>query len=173
MEKLLRILISFFIVLAFIAISLPHLAAAASTPLMTGRNTNIRSVSTNIGEVFVWNDPTYLYVTYKISAPAWRMTKTHLHVATSLADIPQTNKGNPITGRFHYKGLFENGGGVEYMYKISLAGFNGSKLYIAAHASVRNGETHENEDAWAAGEEFPGNKWATYFTYIKNIVIPR
>jgi hypothetical protein len=173
MEKLARIFITFFIVLAFITIALPHLAAADSTPLMTGRNTNMRGVSTNIGEVSVWNDLTYLYVTYKISAPGWRMTKTHLHVATSLDDIPQTNKGNPVLGRFHYKGLFENGSGVEYMYKISLAGFNGSPLYIAAHASVRNGETHENEDAWGAGEEFPGSKWATYFTYTIKTVIPR
>ena len=173
MEKLLRILISFFIVLAFIAITLPHLAAADSTALIAGRNTNIRAVNTNIGDVFVWNDPTYLYITYKISDTRWRMTKTHLHVATSLGDIPQTNKGNPITGRFHYKGLFENGGGLDYMYIINLAGFNGSKLYIAAHASVRNGETHENEDAWAAGEEFPGSKGATYFTYTLKTIMPQ
>jgi hypothetical protein len=167
MEKLLRISISFFVALVFTVIALPHFAAADSTALMAGRNTNI-------GDVYVWNNGTYLYVTYEISDTRWCMTETHLHVAMSLGDIPQTNKGNPIPGRFHYKGLFENGCGGEYMYIISLAGLNTSPLYIAAHASVRNGEKHENEGAWAAGEEFPGNNWATYFMYnLKSVIIPR
>ena len=45
---------------------------------------------------------------------------------------------------------------------------------IAAHADVRNQEIQENEGAWAAGLDFPGSNWATYFTYtLPSAIIPR
>ena len=62
----------------------------------------------DVGDVSVWNDATTLYVKYETTG-GWEMTETHLHVATSLEDIPQTQAkgkgkgnigGNPIPGHF-------------------------------------------------------------------------
>ena len=112
-----------------------------------------------VGSVFVWNDAENLYVTY---STAVGMTETHLAVAIELEDIPQTRKGNPKVGRFPHKheGL---GGAITDPYTIPLDGLSG-EIIIAAHAVLVGGET-----AWAdcGGPDayFPGNNWATYFTY--------
>src|SRR4030067_2937663 len=53
------------------------------------------------GTVKVWNDTTYLYVKYELTSE-WQLVSTHLHVATSLAMIPQTRSGNPKIGSFEY-----------------------------------------------------------------------
>jgi len=167
MKKLARILLSFFIVLTFTAIQFPTLAASAD--LIAGKNKDI-------GDVLVWREGDNLFVRYVIADPTkWCMTMTHLAVGASLGNIPQTNKGNPIPGRFPYKGIFENGCGAEFTYKIYIAGYQpGTILSIAAHADVRNQEIQENEGAWAAGLDFPGSNWATYFTYtLPSAIIPR
>lgn len=138
MEKSLRILISLFFVLTFTAIEFPSLAASAD--LIAGRNKNI-------GDVLVWQDGAYLYVQYLIADPTkWCMTMTHLAVGASLGDIPQTHHGNPIPGRFPYKGIFENGCGAEFTYKINVTAYkSGTTLFIAAHAYVRRQKTHGSE----------------------------
>lgn len=172
MEKMVRFLISLFIVLTFTAIQFPTLATSADL---------IVKKDTDIGDVLVRQAGAYLYVEYVIADPIkWCMTMTQLALGASLEDIPQTNKGNPVPGRFPYKGIFENGCGAEFTYKINIAGYkSGTTLFIAAHADVRNSKTHKNEDvkhqethekdekegAWAAGSYFPDGKRATYFTY--------
>jgi hypothetical protein len=47
-------------------------------------------------------------------------------------------------------------------YVIPVNGKNGT-VYIAAHAVVSN--LNCDEGAWASGTQFPGDNWATYFTY--------
>jgi hypothetical protein len=99
----------------------------------------------DVGDVLVWNDCNYLYVQYVITDPNWCITETHLAVATSPDDIPQTKKGNPIPGQFEYYDV--NDCITEYTYKIGLAdnGWTaGTAIVIAAHAVVWD-KTSETE----------------------------
>ena len=119
----------------------------------------------DVGTVSVWNDGENLYVKYE-TTDDWYFTETHLHVATALENIPQTKKGNPIPGHFDYP--------IEYdspvqentnVINLEDCGFEvGDELYIAAHAVVQ--KVVQEETAWGAGDEFPGNNWAMYFTYV-------
>ena len=121
-----------------------------------------------VGTVHVWNDADYLYVEYT-TTDGWELMETHVAVAEDFEDIPQTKSGNPKVGRFPYKHE-ELGGVTADPYTISLdEGWEpGDTLYIAAHAVVEIPGVQE-ETAWAncGGPDayFPGNNWATYFTY--------
>jgi hypothetical protein len=57
--------------------------------------------TTDVGDVFVWNDSTHYYLEIDM-ASGWCMTERHVIAAASLADIPQAN-GNPIPGQFPLK----------------------------------------------------------------------
>jgi hypothetical protein len=86
------------------------------------------------GDVLVWNTGDFLYVNFT-TADDWSLSETHLHVATSAGGIPQTKKGNPIPGRFDYKG--EHDPLVPWFeYKIPNTWDVDDTLYIAAHAVV-------------------------------------
>jgi hypothetical protein len=125
--------------------------------------------NTWIGEVFVWNDDTDLHVTYYTDG-GWGLVETHLAVATSLDGIPHNNRGNPKIGKFPYKGS------AGEFYTIDLDWADGTTLYIAFHAVATNWPCPEQETAWplsyctgggyAPTYQFPGNSWATYFTYV-------
>ena len=119
-----------------------------------------------VGTVSVWNDGSTLYVKYKTIGD-WELTETHVAVNTSLADIPQTKKGNPKVGHFPYK-MTHDPSVTDYTYQIDLIWAPGTNVTIAAHAVVQNG--CQEETAWAdcggPNAKFPGNNWATYFTYI-------
>jgi len=89
----------------------------------------------DVGDVSVWNDGTHLYVKYATTGD-WCLTGTHLHVATTLAEIPQTKKGNPIPGHFKYN-MSHGPCTTEYTYAIDLDGWGPTtELYVAAHAGV-------------------------------------
>jgi len=114
----------------------------------------------DIGDVIVWRAGISLYVVYVVTEVGCGLTETHLAVANTLSGIPQTKKGNPIPGQFDY----------HMDYDPPVTGFtyvvpapSGPVLYVAAHAVVTcaSGE----ETAWAAGLDFPGKNWATYFNY--------
>ncbi len=117
----------------------------------------------DVGTVTIRNDETSLYVTYS-AAGSWGLTETHLSVATSLDDIPQTKSGNPIPGKFQYKTAYDPAI-TEFTYVIDSGEWaeEGIELFIAAHAVV---EWDGYETAWGDGLDFPGRNWATYFTYI-------
>ena len=87
------------------------------------------------GDVKVWNDDANLYVQY-VTEGGWELVETHLHVATSLQDIPQTKKGNPIPGQFEYF-MYHDPPVTEYTYAIPLTWDPCTELCIAAHAVVR------------------------------------
>ena len=97
-----------------------------TTPLIAGQ-------TIDVGDVLVWNDGDYLYVKYVVDAEYWCLTETHLHVATSLEDIPQKN-GNPPPGKFDYKS--EHDCVADYTYTIPLDWDPDTELFIAAHAVV-------------------------------------
>jgi len=99
-----------------------------------------------VGEVLVWNDGEQLCVKYQLDpdifAEGWGITETHLAVVTSLDDIPQTKKGNPIPGQFLYGD--DNLGGVEFYQEcVSFGELGvecGDDLFIAAHAVIEKTE---------------------------------
>lgn len=118
----------------------------------------------NVGEVTVWNTAQYLYVKYQTNDD-WFLEELHLHVATRLADIPHTNKGNPIPGKFQYK-IYLSEPTNEYTFKIPLKWNENCILYIAAHAVVYCvDDMTRKETAWGYGCRFVRSTWATYFTY--------
>lgn len=116
------------------------LANTAVDPFVTDL---IAGQHTDVGDVLVWNDEENLYVKYLISEVGLCLDETHLHVATSLADIPQTKKGNPIPGQFAYQN--DHIPCVdEYTYSIPLNWEPGTSLFLAAHAVVRSLEGLED-----------------------------
>jgi len=130
MKKLLYLLIAVSLVLALApAAAMAHTETAPFTAdLMAGQ-------TEDVGDVNVWNDPYNLYVQF-VSAEC--MVETHLHVATSLEDIPQKN-GNPIPGKFAYSQF--HGCSKDYTYTIPLTWDTSTELYIAAHAALGQEET--------------------------------
>lgn len=87
----------------------------------------------NVGCVYVWNDADNLYVKYETTG-GWVMTETHLHVATSVEDIPQTKTGNPVPGKFALGDTFDPPQDwAYYTYKMD----SGTAFTIAAHAVVK------------------------------------
>lgn len=129
--------------------------------LIAGRNIDV-------GEVCVINDDENLTVTYS-TTDTWRLTETHLHVADSADDVPQT-QGGPVPGRFDNQ-VVHDPTLTNYTYEIPLANLNaeqGDELVIAAHADVIRslGDDIQSETAWGNGERFvERGDWAMYFTY--------
>src|SRR5215216_169551 len=131
---------------------LPGLAATQSDPFIVDL---IAGQHTDVGDIKVWDDGTYLYVEYETVDP-WCLKETHLAIGSSLEDIPQAN-GNPIPGQFPYK--TDHNCASSFTYRIPLT-WDTCQLYIAAHAAINTGET-----AWGSGPDFTGRNWATYFIY--------
>jgi len=163
------------LILVFLLILIPGIAAAQSsedsysTDLIVGGGNPASAI--DIGDVLVWNDAESLYIRYVITNPSWCLIKTHLHVATSLEDIPQMN-GNPLPGQFENKDLHDCVTDFLFTYNLAEKGWSlNDLLYLAAHTAVADtfGNIHT---AWAAGFDFPGKNWATYFTYVVEGEIP-
>jgi hypothetical protein len=128
----------------------------------------------NVGTVTVHNDTDNLYVTYDINDPNWYLVETHVAVATSLAAIPQTKKGNPKVGHFPDSNDHDPNDMLNtYTVVIPLSSLGGDSLVIAAHTAIQKIITVEpletmNETAWAdgcSGTSFLGKNWATYLTF--------
>lgn len=100
----------------------------------------------NVGELQVWNDAENLYVKYVLDSD-WCLTEYHLHVATSLGDIPQTKKGNPKPGQFAYKAEYDTCMPDLDPIVIPLPAGNGEDVAMAAHAVVYRYETE-----WQIGD---------------------
>jgi len=105
----------------------------------------------DVGTVTVSDDGTNLTVIYNTTGN-WVMTETHLAVADSLAGIPQTQKGNPIPGKFPYSA--EHDPAVNfYSYEIPLDSWGPCpKLFIAAHAKVVRPIEGCWETVWQIGD---------------------
>lgn len=146
---------------AIVAVALAALSPAAfAAPLgATKAGDLFAGKSADIGDLYVWNDTTNLYVEFSLAA-GWKMSESHLAVATSLADIPQTKSFNPIPGQFAYSA--EHSPAVStYTYTIPLAWQVGDNLVIAAHAKVFGTERVTNGGFEL--DEVPGvSGWAIF-----------
>jgi hypothetical protein len=122
------------------------------------------------GGVTVSNDADYLSIHIE-TANGWYMTESHVAVAYTLEELPQTGSGNPKVG--HFDLAAEHDPPVtSFTYEISIADYGyllGDSLVLAVHAIVERleegEETPQEETAWAEGPEFPGRSWATYLHY--------
>jgi hypothetical protein len=120
-----------------------------------------------VGQVEVTKVDNNLHVVFSTEGD-WELTETHLQVAASVDEVPQTNKGNPKVGKFD----FSSSDVHEYIVPIP----DGcDSVIIAAHAAVQLYEGVDEfeqpifryESAWGEGDEFNDDRnWAMYFTYI-------
>jgi len=121
----------------------------------------------DVGDVNVFNDADDLFIQIE-STGGWFLTETHVAVATSLEEIPQTGSGNPKVGHFDLS--TEHDPPVSYYeYHVNYAYEPGQELFLAVHAAAvlmdDGGNPIQEETAWADGYEFPGSSWATYFNF--------
>jgi hypothetical protein len=163
MKKLVGVLI----VLTLVLVLLPAGAAATTCsgcwrPLIAGGGNPKSAIK--VGKVMVKEKDGDLIVKYDTTSSSWCITETHLHVASSPDDIPQTKKGNPIPGQFDYSKKHPCVKKVKYPLDP-----DGTGLVIAAHAVVVPcGECccpdcGKEETAWGAGDRFNDKNWAMYF----------
>ena len=111
----------------------------------------IAGQNTIVGNVTVSNDVENLYVTYTTMGD-WHMTKTHLHVAESLVDIPQNKNSSPTPGKFEYKTDPHEPPVTDFTYTIPLNSWEpDTELYIAAHAVVVRPIDGCTETVWQIG----------------------
>lgn len=88
--------------------------------------------TTDVGDVFVWNDATNYYVEINMD-DAWCMTESHVIVAALVADIPQAN-GNPIPGRFPQGDSYNPcADGDTFTFAVADVGVN---PYVAVHVKA-------------------------------------
>lgn len=122
----------------------------------------------DVGEVTVWNDADDLFVLIETTG-GWLLTETHVAIATSMEELPQTGSGNPKVGHFDLSAEHDPPVAT-YQYHVAYEYEPGVEVFIAVHAVVvlfdEEGNPVQEETAWADGLEFPGNSWATYFTYL-------
>ncbi len=120
-----------------------------SVDLVAGRHTPVGTVNVSVVG-------TEVHVSYALDE-GYLLAETHLAVAARLSDIPQTRKGNPIPGQFPYKASHRP---AVAQFDCAIGSYPaGATLVIAAQAELAGGGS-----AWAAGADFPGANWATYFT---------
>jgi hypothetical protein len=135
--------------------------APTTTTLLAGQ-------TINAGEVSVWNDAAFIYVSYQ-TANGYTLTETHLYVGDCLT-IPVNNPGNPIPGQFPYQGTHNNITG--YTYQIPISVLNGASCgCVAAHAVVQklnaSGQVTDQQTGWGNGIRInlSGGNWGMKFSY--------
>ena len=171
---------------ASLMLVIPAIAGEFSVDLIAGARS--AHGGTDVGDVTVSDsalanpDGVSVDVTLVVKFSAqdlWLLAETHLAVAETLEEIPQSGGGNPRPGKFEYKWEAETTNDVVGSYEypaIALEGLEpGATVYIAAHAAVvtlgedADGDGYpdviEDESAWGKGEDFSGRNWAMYFTY--------
>jgi hypothetical protein len=115
-----------------------------------------------------------LRVTYHL-IDGWELIDAHMWIGESIADMPQTRKGNPKIGLFpYYSGDITSS--TSWTFQVPLADLGNEPyicekaFHIAAHAELRKdlgGGEYRTETAWCAGEQFvERGSWGTYFTIL-------
>ncbi|MDD1657182.1 MAG: hypothetical protein LUQ41_01820, partial [Methanomicrobiales archaeon] len=106
---------------------------ATRTDLLAGQ-------TTNIGNVWVWNDDEFVYVQYDITVSGWYLTETHADVRCDWTLIPQNTNHNPEPGHFAKKESFAvTSHTTTWCTKIPMptcAAECNHELAVAAHAAV-------------------------------------
>ena len=129
---------------------------------------------TDIGEVIVQADNTFLYIQYQIDLDnEYTLFNTHLWAGQDLAEMPVNRKGNPALGKFPYTATqLDTKSWVQQvsLYSLGLTVedicLEDAAVFFAAHATVTrriDDLSSESETAWAEGEPInPGGSWGMY-----------
>jgi len=129
---------------------------------------------TDIGEVIVQADNTFLYVQYQIDLDnEYTLFNTHLWAGQDLAEMPVNRKGNPALGKFPYTATqLDTKSWVQQisLYSLGLTVedicLEDAAVFFAAHATVTrriDDLSSDTETAWAEGEPInPGGAWGMY-----------
>ena len=120
-------------VLAVLAATLVATSISTAAPSGTQVADLFAGKTTDVGDVFVWNDATNLYVQIDVTG-GWCMTESHVAAASTLAGIPQNSQGNPPPGQFPYGDTYSPCATTD-TFTIPLAEL-GTNPVIAVHAKV-------------------------------------
>ncbi|MCP4196309.1 MAG: hypothetical protein GY762_04085 [Proteobacteria bacterium] len=126
------------------------------------------------GKVVISHDEMYLYVKI-MCANGWSVHGSHVAVAESMEELPQTKSGNPPPGQFPFKhGCLTDDCAQIYQIPLENLGWTTDgectdrEIVVAVHAEVSkscDGERTQSETAWGKGPGFPGKNWAMYIEY--------
>lgn len=105
--------------------------------------------TTPVGTVQVWNDVTDLHVAIDL-ADGWCMTESHVDARSTVAEIPQTKKNNPIPGQFAAGNAYDPCADADaFTFPLSALG---TTPVIAVHVKVWEKTESTVEIASAAGD---------------------
>jgi len=97
----------------------------------------IRAQHYDVGDVYIYIDSGNLVVEIVMNEGYSLTKKLHIHVATSLNGIPQTNSGNPKIGNFEYQTSFTD---ITPRFKayipLDANEQSATTLYVAIHTEV-------------------------------------
>jgi hypothetical protein len=148
------------IVLAGLGLIFALVPAAAAAPPGVPKAADLYAAkTTDVGDIYVWNDATKLYVEIDI-ASGWCMTESHVAVASAQAGIPQTSTGNPIPGQFPKGDTYDPCEDTDTFWFL-LSDFDTTPV-IAVHAKVV-GNVNKVTNGGFEADEVPGtNGWAIF-----------
>jgi len=158
--------------MALVAMFLVSPLASATVWDLTAGQTNV------VGTVTVTNDPTNVYVTYKLTDPTAKFGTLHLWVGTHLADVPATtsgqNAGTPIPGQFGNQ--IDANNATEYTFTIPFTIECNASVYVVAHAEVNyfdeNGLITGEDTAFGGDTAGTGNRWWFYGQHTLTCPLP-
>ena len=131
--------------------------------------------TTDAGDVCLTVDGGDLVINYT-TQDGWLLSETHLWAGTSIAEMPQSKKGNPKIGNFPYNsGSITPTDSYEVRVPLSEFGLTGDEtecdpktFHVAAHAvvgKVYDDGSFQTETGWAAGDRMVARgSWATFFS---------
>jgi len=171
MSKLLSLFTLVALLVGLVGVAVPAASAQATVCGTATEVTLFAGQTIDSGTVTVSNNNDYLYVTFTTDN-GWQLSQTHLHVASTLASVPQTRQGNPRIGNFDYQAT-HNPYVNTFTYTIAKSALSlddTNTLVIAAHAVVvevdEDGNVLATETGWGDGERFVDRgSWAMYFQY--------
>lgn len=94
--------------------------------------------TTLVGTVKAYLENGYIVVEYNFNDPYWAM-EYHMHIGSTVANIPQTRTKNPVPGQFAYKYAYAGDEDDPYVQTIKIVSnfaYTSGTVYIAAHAVV-------------------------------------
>lgn len=155
--------------MALVAMFLVSPLASATVWDLTAGQTNV------VGTVTVTNDPSNVYVTYKLTNPTAKFGTLHLWVGSNLTDLPVNQNSIPVPGNFPNK--INTNNATEYTFIIPFTIECNASVYVVAHAEVnyfdsegkpilvlnKEGELVQDGDTAFGGDiTGTGNRWWFY-----------
>jgi len=144
---------------------------AYSTPILAGQDIDV-------GDVYIWNTSTQLYVYYRIepstdAGEGWLMTEYHCDVELTWADVPKNGQGVPEPGHFYYKSEEVLDPGITeklLVIPLTTAMEDAGSVVIVAHCVVvqydNDGNIIQTQTGFGFGTPFPDiHRWGWYIEW--------